>query len=254
MNVIRSLIIAFSMYSKIPMPRCEWNKKSMRYTMCFFPIVGVVIGCVQYFVGLWCLHTGVSTLFMASVLTIIPVFITGGIHVDGFIDTSDALHSYQSKERKLEIMKDPHVGAFAIISTIIYFIASIGIMAEMTRSSLHLVIWGYFVSRTLSGLSIVLFPCAKNSGLAATFADGAAKKTTAIILTIYLSIGIIGIITTNQQIGWLIGAGVLAFFLYYRNMAKKNFGGITGDLAGWFLQVCELFIAGMAVIFHLILR
>ena len=43
MNLIRSFFIAFSMYSKIPMPRTDWTKEAMRYAMCFFPVIGAVI-------------------------------------------------------------------------------------------------------------------------------------------------------------------------------------------------------------------
>ena len=66
MNLIRSFFIAFSMYSKIPMPRTDWTKESMRYAMCFFPVIGAVIGGLLY---LWIYLTGDSTgsLFRAAV-------------------------------------------------------------------------------------------------------------------------------------------------------------------------------------------
>ncbi|MGM9936265.1 MAG: adenosylcobinamide-GDP ribazoletransferase, partial [Candidatus Ornithomonoglobus sp.] len=49
--MINSLIIAFSMYSRIPMPRVEWREESMKYVMCFFPLIGVIIGAVVYIAG-----------------------------------------------------------------------------------------------------------------------------------------------------------------------------------------------------------
>ena len=48
MKFLEPMIIAFSMYSKIPMPRIEWNKENMKYTMCFFPLIGVVTGAIIY--------------------------------------------------------------------------------------------------------------------------------------------------------------------------------------------------------------
>ena len=97
MNLIRSFFIAFSMYSKIPMPRTDWTKESMRYAMCFFPVIGAVIGGLLY---LWIYLTGDSTgsLFRAAVAVLIPIIITGGIHLDGLLDTADALSSYKSME------------------------------------------------------------------------------------------------------------------------------------------------------------
>ncbi len=46
-----SFLIAFSMYSKIPMPQCEWNEENMAYAMCFFPWIGVAIGGVTWLWG-----------------------------------------------------------------------------------------------------------------------------------------------------------------------------------------------------------
>ena len=86
----------------------------MRYAMCFFPVIGAVIGGL---LSLWICLTGDSTgsLFRASVAVLIPLIVTGGIHLDGLLDTADALSSYKTMEEKLEILKDSHTGAFAII-------------------------------------------------------------------------------------------------------------------------------------------
>ena len=115
MNIIKSICVAFSMYSKIPMPRVEWNEKNMKYAMCFFPLIGAVIGGLMLLVRFLCGRFGFNTSVYAVVMTALPVLVSGGIHTDGFIDTVDALSSYGDKEKKLEILKDPHTGAFAII-------------------------------------------------------------------------------------------------------------------------------------------
>ncbi len=51
MKYLRACVIAFAMYSKIPMPKVEWEKESMEYAMCFFPLIGVVTGGCFFFVG-----------------------------------------------------------------------------------------------------------------------------------------------------------------------------------------------------------
>ena len=69
MWIFNSLIIAIAMYSKIPMPQAEWNEKNMRYAMCFFPVVGVVIGAAEFAAGyalLHWLHCKPSSLFLIS--------------------------------------------------------------------------------------------------------------------------------------------------------------------------------------------
>ena len=103
--MIQSLIIAFAMYSKIPMPRVDWNKKNMRYALCFFPMVGVVIGLALWGCVRLCEIGNMKGFFSSVLLTILPIILTGGIHMDGFLDTVDALSSNASKERKLEILK-----------------------------------------------------------------------------------------------------------------------------------------------------
>ena len=99
-----SFKIAFSMYSKIPMPKSQWTKENMRYIMCFFPLIGAVIGGLTWLWGTWGMELVQSRLLYVILLVLIPVFVTGGIHLDGLLDTADALNSYQPRERKLEIL------------------------------------------------------------------------------------------------------------------------------------------------------
>ena len=106
---------AFAMFSKIPMPMVDWKKEKHKiYDVPFFPFVGTVIGILTWLAGgILGMHAALEPFFLAVILTVIPVFITGGIHVDGLLDTSDALSSWQERTRRLEILKDSHAGAFA---------------------------------------------------------------------------------------------------------------------------------------------
>lgn len=242
MKYINACIIAFSMYSKIPMPRAEWSKENMKYAMCFFPWVGVVIGACFYGWGSNAGKFPVGNNLYAVILTIIPVVITGGIHLDGLLDTADALSSYQSKERRLEILKDPHTGAFAIITCVIYFLTYFGFSSELTSEGFGVVAAGFFFSRCLSGISVTSFPCAKDSGLAATFANGADRKRARLILIAEGILAAAFMLWLNIPLGMVVIIVSMLTFLWYRRMSVEKFGGITGDLAGFFLQICELLI------------
>lgn len=68
-----SFLIAFSMYSKIPMPQCEWNEENMAYAMCFFPWIGVAIGGVTWLWGTFGTYLGLSSAFYTVILTLIPM-------------------------------------------------------------------------------------------------------------------------------------------------------------------------------------
>ena len=223
MWLLNAMIIAIAMYSKIPMPRVDWNEKNMRYAMCFFPLVGVIIGVLEIVAGnLITVWKGERTFFYAVVLTLIPVFITGGIHLDGFADTMDAKSSYGDREKKLEILKDPHTGAFAIISLCCYFLLCVGIFSEMSTERLFAAALVFVFSRSLSGISVVIiWLLAAGVGF-------------------YLTAGLCGV--AEAVVG-------LAVFFYYYQFSRKQFGGITGDLAGYFLQLCELFMLAVLALF-----
>lgn len=240
--MLESMIVAFSMYSKLPMPRIEWNKKNMRYALAFFPLVGVVIGAAQYLWMWLCQAVDFGSCFQACGAVLIPILITGGIHMDGYLDTIDALSSYAEKEKRLEILKDSNSGAFAIIYGCVYMIASFGIWSEMEPSGLVLVGIGYVVSRTLSALSIATFPLAKNTGLAATFQDGANKKQVKWAMLLAFVAESFVLLCYGKCVGALVIVAALISFGFHAWICKKKFGGITGDLAGFFLQICELLI------------
>ena len=131
MRAISSIISAFSMFSQIPMPRIEWREDSMRYMMCAFPLVGLVVGLLLF--G-WChvgMMLGMSTLVFSVGLTVIPLLLTGGIHLDGFCDVVDALSSHAEPERKRAILKDPHIGAFAAIGIGCYLLVFLACASEV---------------------------------------------------------------------------------------------------------------------------
>lgn len=240
MSIINSFFIALSMYSRIPVPRVDWEKENMRYAMCFFPMIGVVIGAVMYLAG-WLLDkTSVGGLFRGVVFTLIPIIITGGIHMDGFMDTMDALGSWGDREKKLEILKDSHAGAFAILGMGCYLMWSVAVWSELPAEVLRVCGVSFVLSRALSGFSVVTFPAARNSGLLKMFQDGAQKKVVRITMCLYVAAAVIMMAVMNARAMTGAVTGVMIAFLYYIVASRKQFGGVTGDLAGFFLETAEL--------------
>ena len=255
MSIINSFFIALSMYSRIPVPRVDWEKENMRYAMCFFPMIGVVIGAVMYLAG-WLLDkTSVGGLFRGVVFTLIPIIITGGIHMDGFMDTMDALGSWGDREKKLEILKDSHIGAFAVIMLTLYGLIFLGGFSEITECRTLVVAGaGSFLSRVLSGVAVVSFPSAKQEGTLYLFADKAHKRVvkTALYAQGILCIGFM--MWTSFVTGGIAVAAALLTFAYYYYRSKKEFGGITGDTAGYFVTFCEgCVVVAAAIAEHMML-
>lgn len=247
MDLLGSLGIAFSMYSRIPVPRIQWTGKRMEYAMCFFPLVGFVIGLFYIGFGWLCGAAQLSETACACFGALLPVLVTGGIHMDGFADTVDALSSFQPREKKLEILKDPHTGAFAVIGVGCYLLAYAGLFAELLKTSPRNGILAFaavpVISRSFSGLSVVSFPKAKKDGLAAAFAGGAKEKAVRGAMAAYLLLAAAYLIwSAGLWTAVIFFAAALLGFGYYYHMCKKQFGGMTGDLAGYFLQMEELLL------------
>lgn len=242
MNGLYSLIIALAMYCRIPMPALEWTRERLGYVMAWFPAVGVLEGGALW---LW-LWAGQKLEFTPALQYLgaaaVPVLFTGGIHLDGFLDTVDAIHSYGSREKKLEILKDPHSGAFAMIGCALYFLLYGAFALEAgARGRLWLMAPVYILERAFSGLSVTLFPSARKQGLAASFSADARKKATLVCLALWLGAGVLlAAALAGLWIGAAVTAAACAVFFYYHRLCMKEFGGVTGDLAGYFLQICEL--------------
>ena len=241
-NWLCSLAVAFSLYSKIPMPRVEWTKERMEYAMCFFPLIGLVVGAAYWLFGTACGALGLGeTVFYAGAGTLIPLAVTGGIHMDGYLDTCDALCSYGSREKRLEILKDPHTGAFAVIRCGMYLLGFAAVFSLLPPERLGMAAGIFTLSRALSGFAVVSFPKAKRDGLVATFSENAAKREVQVCSVVWglLALGII-FRTAGAEVCLACGLAAGAAFWRYRAVAFREFGGITGDLAGYFLQRAEL--------------
>ena len=238
MNVLKTVAAAFSMYSAVPMPQFQWDSRNMRYVFLAFPLVGALAGGLCWAWAWLCGYLLLPDLLRGAVLCLIPVLVTGGIHLDGYADTCDALASRGSAEKKREILKDPHIGTFAVIRLCAHFILTLALWTALKPYPPVPVLLSFCLSRVQSGLAVVSFPLAGGTGLARTFADAADKKTVRtllIVLDVLLSAGL----CFFGCGGIAMAAAAQAVFLYTFFMSKKQFGGFSGDLAGWFLVQAE---------------
>ena len=242
MKLIRTLCLAFSMYSRIPMPILEYTQEDMRYTFLAFPLVGVVIAALEYGWFLICVRTGIGTSLYAALAAAIPVCIT------------DALSSHREREKKLEILKDSHVGAFAVIWTGLYLLVSYGLFTELReKQEIIMVAIGFVLSRATSGLAAISFPSASGKSSLAYFAKAGDRKVKT-GLWIWIIVTCVSFICYDIRYGVTVIVVLAMWFLHYNRMSKREFGGITGDLAGWYVETCELAVLGAAVVLAYILR
>ncbi len=242
MRVIASIKLAFAMFTAIPVKNADWSEQSMRYMLCAFPLVGAVM--IPLLAGwFWlCGVLGVGKLLFAAGVTLLPVAVTGGIHLDGFADTADALASHASVEKKRAILKDPHAGAFAVIGVGSYLLCYFALASELATAMCAALLVGltHVLSRVASGLCALLFAGSGAGGSLETFRESASKKRAVAALAAEGALTAAIMIYLDPWPASAACAAVLLCALLLRRTAKREFGGMSGDLSGWFLQTAEL--------------
>jgi adenosylcobinamide-GDP ribazoletransferase len=237
---IDSLLIAFSIYTIIPVPQRRWDTINMGYVFAFLPAAGAATAFLSLTAAGLASLAGMGEMVRAALATAGPIVFTGGIHFDGFIDTVDALSSRRDMERKLEIMKDPHVGAFAVTGSSIYMMLYFALSYEAGSRALLLMIPAAVLSRALCALTALILKSARKGGMLDTVVSASDR---AVLYFILCGTGIAAA-AALMLMGGLSGAAAVAAALLtliaFVRMAKRQFGGMTGDLAGFFIQLSEL--------------
>ncbi|MEL4105816.1 adenosylcobinamide-GDP ribazoletransferase [Oscillospiraceae bacterium WX1] len=250
MSFIRSFLFSFSMFSRLPMPTLKWHDDNMRYMLAMFPFIGAVVGL---FVWAWlavCQTFDFGVLLRSVGLALVPVAVTGGIHLDGLCDTMDALSSHAPPARKREILKDPRAGAFAVIGAVSYLVLYVGIASELLITPITPLLLGliYVLCRCLSGLSVLLLNTNADKGLLSSFKDSADKTVSVIILGFIFTGTTVWLLLTAPLTGGMMLLAAFLCLIYLTVMSRRQFGGMSGDLAGFFLQLCELAMLASIVI------
>ena len=207
----------------------DWSAGDSGRASVWFPFVGLVIGVIAWLA--WNEANRVFPPLVASVLTLIVwVLLTGGLHLDGLADCCDGLFMSATPERRLEVMKDPHVGAFGVIGLVLILMLKAGALTAVQNP-------GILLAASLARwcvLPAALVPLARPSGMGADFAAGFRRSFIvwgAIIpLTIAILLGIRGVLSA------LAGLGVAALVLW---LAKSRIGGVTGDVFGMVVEIVE---------------
>ena len=244
MDVLRSIVLAFCTFSVIPMPKVNAGEKAGQLMLAMFPLVGLVIGTVC--VGWWalCDAVGFGVTLKAAGLTLLPLGIAGGIHLDGFADVVDAVSSWAGPERRREILKDPHIGAFAAIGVAGYLLCFFAFASELVVTTSFvaapLLAICFVLSRSLSGLTAMLLPKSTKTGMLASETSTHKPTASIAILAVFAVCCITAAFAMNVIAGvCLVVAALLAVFILYR-IAMTKFGGMSGDLSGFFTQLAEL--------------
>lgn len=243
MRLIKSFIVAFSMYSRIPMPRFTWDSEDMKYHLIFFPWVGAVIGLLEYGLLLLTEKYGFPNAAFGALAIAIPFIVTGGFHLDGFMDVEDAISSFKTREERLEILKDPHIGAFSVINVIIVGLLLFASILIMDRESFIIWSFSFFMARALSGMLVVKGKKAKSDGMLYSEAQNTSDKPVFVCLCIELIISFCFAFVVSPFRACFAIVIPIVTVLTLAKRAGRLFGGITGDVAGWYVVNAEFLAA-----------
>ena len=240
-TIVESIWIAISFFTILPVKEhYEWTEERMKYVPLFIPLVGVIIGSLLYGV-IYLLNLSTLSLFTgAFIVVIFFVLITGGLHHDALMDTADAYFSRRDIDRKLEIMVDSRVGAFAVITLVGYIGLMWVFVYEVLLNNLSInLVFVPIISRIMQPIMLYNLSFAKDDGLAKMYNKALQKKHRFLLYGAYVVVSIIYIICFR---GFLVPVIALISYFIYKRFSYKNFGGITGDIIGAYLLLLELFL------------
>ena len=173
-------------------------------------------------------------------MTLLTLSLTGGLHLDGFMDTCDAIFSHRDRETRLKILSDTHSGAFAVMGCVIILMLKSFLFAEIFSHNFFTIALIPVYSRLGMGFLLNNMPFAKSDGLAVILGSSRNSHN-----NIFFALIFIILISLSSKI---ILITFIIIFIIWKNICSKIFGGITGDLLGAFVEISEAFMLMGAVI------
>lgn len=226
--------MCLSMFTALPLPQAPWDEELRRRSVACLPLAGLVIGLIWWAIA--ALGRALLPQYLAAALmAALPMLITGFIHLDGFMDTSDAMLSWRSREDRIKILKDVHVGSFSVVMLVL--LAMFQFAACMSVERLFPLCMIPVLSRTGSAYSVLKIAPLGHSEYAASAEDqdGLARSA------VFAAAGALLLLLIFSGFGALLcGCAALLGYAAAMRWCVKTLGGVSGDLAGFALTISEL--------------
>jgi len=246
-NFWHSLLLAFQFFTVLPVHKeLPLTRSTITGMFACLPWIGALMGTtvavVLYSLMQWTASSEVMLAF-----TVIGLFAlwTGGLHLDGFIDMGDAYFSYRDREKRLEILDDPRVGAFGVLAVVFLLMGKFVILHELfvqQKFDLWMVIFIPFLTRVGMSFYFMSLHCSKEKGLAYFFKShmNANRLKVIMLLSLVLAMTVV-FISTQFLLLPVVLVVVLAIALFiFRQFTLRNFGGVSGDLLGASIEGMEV--------------
>jgi adenosylcobinamide-GDP ribazoletransferase len=225
--------LALVFLTRLPLPPSPAEANSLARALPWFPAVGLLLGGV-----LWGLAQGLALIFspllVAGLILFAWAFLSGFLHLDGLADCWDALFPPLSPEKRLQVLKDPHLGAFGLTGLVLHLL--IKMLALLSVLNLHPT--GLLLAPAWARWLVLWtgrLPPARDEGLGAAFSQavsphsllwGSVLPVLLILLGGWRSLVALLLATAGTAgLGWL---------------ARRQLGGINGDVLGAVIEVSEV--------------
>lgn len=225
-----------SMFCAIPCISRVWDEEARDKMLLFLPAVGLEIGAIWALLAWLCRYLALPALVTGAVLGAYPFVVTGFIHLDGFMDVTDAVRSCRDLARRREILKDSHVGSFAVIGVVLLALCQTALFASAKETAgLWTLVLIPAVSRCGSALAVTVLRPMSTSQYAAQKKPKSHVVILCAELAVYLAAGFLA--------GWKTGlalCGSLAGYALALRKAYRSLDGMNGDISGYALTLSEL--------------
>ena len=225
--------MCYSMFTALPCPYRPWDEDARDLMLVCLPIVGALLGL------LWASLSTLASMWLvfplfAAVTAALPWLLTGFIHLDGYMDTCDAILSWRPLEQRLRILKDVHTGAFAVVGLGLLMLFSYASASAFTADRLRTLLFIPVVSRCGSAFCVLTLKPIGHSEYAKTEGKGGQRVAVVAMWTIAMAACWIWLGKAVITLAVETLAYALAMLWAYRTLK-----GVSGDVAGFALTVSE---------------
>ncbi len=236
---MKIFLLALQFLTIVPVEVNNLKKEDMSRSLIFFPITGAILGVVLVVLEKALFGLGFPDFALSAILVVSLIILTAGLHLDGLSDAADAFLSGKAREKKLEIMRDPHVGAMGILAILCVVLLKISLLMSFGILMKPMVLFLMCIlSRYSLVLAVFLFPYARQEGKAKAFFEGINGKIFAAATAIALFL----VIFAWNIKGLLVFLLICAFTYVMGKFITKRIGGMTGDTLGAILELNEVFV------------
>jgi adenosylcobinamide-GDP ribazoletransferase len=236
------LALAWSFLTVLPAPTIEADAGTLRASLAFFPVVGLVVGALLGGLGL-ALDRILPAGPVAVPLLAGGVLLSGALHLDGLMDTADGVFGGRTVERRLEIMRDSRVGSFGALAGGLVLLGQYAALSNLSGPGrLIALVLAYVLSRWSLVLAIGAFPAARPSGLGATF-QKAGSRWPLLVATL----GVLVACAVTRELGVAALLAALLVTAVGGKFLTARLGGLTGDTYGFLAVLVETVVLYLAV-------